>query len=126
MTAPSAPRNVTTVEIASTYAVFEWSIPEFPNGVIQRYIVSLTSVRDNTVTTVNSLELTANVTGLSPFIIYRVEVSAETVEIGEGSSSFTITTRQDSKMSIFVLPMCILCNNILHTMLMTTNACVYV
>ena len=103
-TAPSAPTNVTVIEIASTYAVFQWEAPESPNGVIRRYILSLTDSRDSSVLSVNitdASELTTNVTGLDPFVQYWVTVFAETTEIGESSANFSFTTRQDGKL-IFI------------------------
>ena len=112
LTAPSAPTNVTVIEVASTYAVFQWEAPESPNGVIQRYILSLTDSRDSSVVSVNitdASELTTNVTGLDPFVQYWVTVFAETTEIGEGSTNFSFTTHQDSKLTlinVFFLGFC--------------------
>ena len=90
------------IEIASTYAVFQWEAPESPNGVIRRYILSLTDSRDSSVLSINityASELTANVTGRDPFVQYWVMVFAETIEVGEGSANFSFTTRQDSKIT---------------------------
>ena len=106
LTAPSAPTNVTVIEIASTYAVFQWEAPESPNGVIRRYILSLTDSRDSSVVSVyiaDASELTTNVTGLDPFVQYWVMVFAETIEVGESSANFSFTTRQDSKLSLIIV-----------------------
>ena len=89
------------IEIASTYAVFQWEAPESPNGVIRRYILCLTDSRDSSVVSVNitnASELTAKVTGLDPFVQYWVTVFAETIEVGEGRTNFSFTTHQDSKL----------------------------
>ena len=97
--APSAPRNVTLREITSTYAVIQWIIPEFPNGIIQNYTLSLTDANDGTEMniTTDPDQLSVNVTGLDPFTHYWIVVYAETIAVGEGSSNFSIRTLQDSK-----------------------------
>ena len=95
------------IEIASTYAVFQWEAPESPNGVIRRYILSLTDSRDSSAVSVNitdASELTANVTGLDPFIQYWVMIFAETTEVGEGSTNFSFITHQDSKITSIPAP----------------------
>ena len=71
--------------------------PEIPNGIIQNYTVMVTDTRDNSDTNFTTMDLTANLTGLDPFVLYRVVVFATTVEVGERSSNFTFTTQQDSK-----------------------------
>ena len=74
--------------------------PEFPNGVIRRYIVSLTNSEDGSVMNVTTVppELSVNVTGLDPFVRYWVVVFAETIDIGEGSFNFSFRTMEDSKL----------------------------
>lgn len=95
--APSVPTNVSIVEIASTYVLIIWSPPEFPNGLIRRYIVSLTDSRGDLILNTTSTETSANVTGLNPFTQYGVVVSAETVEVGEATSSITFRTSEESE-----------------------------
>lgn len=98
--APTAPRNVAVVDIGSTYANIIWLPPESPNGEMLVYTVSLTNSRNNGGTNFTSNELSANVTGLDPFVQYWVVVFAQTVEVGEGSSNLSFTTRQDSKPTL--------------------------
>ena len=107
--APSAPRNVTLREITSTYAVIDWVEPEFPDGVIRNYIVSLTNANDGTETIVTTDQLSANITGLDPFTQYWVVVFAETVAVGEGSFNFSIRTLQDSKQIKYILSVVHVC-----------------
>lgn len=96
--APSAPRNVTLQDINSTYAIIGWIEPEFPNGVVRRYILTLTNADDDgTERNITTDELSVNVTGLVPFTEYWIVVFAETVAVGDGSSNISIRTPQDSK-----------------------------
>ena len=88
--------NVSITDIASTYVLIMWNLPEFANGVIQRYIVLLTDSRRESVLNITTTETSANVTGLNPFTHYGVSVSAETVEIGEASSKVTFRTSEES------------------------------
>ena len=98
--APTAPRNVTLQEISSTHAVIRWTEPEFPNGVVQRYTLSLTNADDGTERNITANQLSINVTGLVPFTQYWIVVFAETVAVGDGSSNFSIQTLQDSKQKL--------------------------
>lgn len=95
--APSAPRNVTVVDIASTYAIISWMLPEFPNGVIRRYTVSLVENGGRAEINITTTEISANVTGLRPLRHYWVVVFAETVTVGQGSANFTFRTSEESE-----------------------------
>ena len=95
--APTAPRSVTLQDISSTHAIIRWTEPEFPNGVIRRYILSLTSADDGTGRNITTDQLSVNITGLVPFTQYWIVVFAETVDVGDGSSNISIRTLQDSK-----------------------------
>ena len=110
--APTAPRNVTLREITSTYAIIQWEQPEFPNGVIRNYTLSLTTT-DGTETNITTDQLMINITGLDPFTWYWIVVYAETVAVGEGSSNFSIRTLQDSKQKwnvmLFIQYVYVLC-----------------
>ena len=76
--------------------------PEFPDGVIRNYTVSLTNANDGTETNVTTDQLSANITGLDPFTQYWIVVFAETVAVGEGSFNFSIRTMQDSKQIKYI------------------------
>ena len=96
--APSAPRNVTLQDINSTYAIIRWIEPEFPNGIVRRYILTLTNTDDDgTERNITTGQLSVNATELVPFTQYWIVVFAETVAVGDGSSNISIRTLQDSK-----------------------------
>ena len=95
--APTAPRNVALQDISSTHAIIRWMEPEFPNGVVRRYILSLTNADDGTERNISTDQLSVNVTELVPFTEYWIVVFAETIAVGDGSSNISIQTLQDSK-----------------------------
>lgn len=97
--APSAPTDITLIKIASSYAIISWFPPEFPNGIIQDYIVSLTGRSGELLSNISTIEMSVNITNLSPFMPYWVVVFAETVEIGEGSANFSFRTLEAGKLS---------------------------
>ena len=97
-TEPSAPRNVTVLEIASTYAIISWRAPEFPNGIVRNYTVTLTERGGHFMRNLATAETSVNATELSPFVHYWVVVFAETIEIGERSENITFRTSEESKL----------------------------
>ena len=98
-TEPSAPRNVTVLEIASTYAIISWNVPEFPNGIVRNYTVTLTERGGDFMRKIFSVETSVNVTDLNPFVHYWVVVFAETIEIGDSSANITFRTSEESKLT---------------------------
>ena len=95
--APSAPTNITAIEIASTYAIISWATPEFPNGIIRSYTVLVTKNNGVLVSNMSTPEMAVNITDLSPFVQYWLVVFAQTVEIGEGSANFSLLTAEAGK-----------------------------
>ena len=98
VTEPSAPRNVTVLEIASTFAIISWRAPEFPNGIVRNYTITLTERGGHFMRNVITAETSVNVTELSPFVHYWVVVFAETIGIGERSANITFRTSEESKL----------------------------
>ena len=84
-------------KIASTYATINWGGPEFPNGIIRRYTLSVIDSSNILQYNISTIEMMANITGLSPFMQYFVVVFAETVDIGEMSANVSFRTQEDSK-----------------------------
>ena len=97
-TEPSAPRNLTVLEIASTYVIISWSAPEFPNGVVRNYTVTLTERGGHFMQNTVIADTSANITNLSPFVHYWLVVFAETIEIGDSSANITFRTSEESKL----------------------------
>lgn len=95
-TAPSAPTDVTALEISSTYAIISWAAPEFPNGIIRKYTVLLRGSDGDLISNTSTTEMTSNITDLSPFVQYWVFLFAETVETGE-SANISFITSEASK-----------------------------
>jgi len=88
LTAPSMPINVIISTINATAISVRWDEPAVPNGIIQYYIISISSVifRNHT----NLLNLTVEFNGLTPNTNYTFNISAITVEPGNAASlSFT-------------------------------------
>ena len=102
MTEPSAPVNVTITEIASTYILISWGPPEFPNGIIQSYTISISDRGGQHLSNVSTNDLSANVTGLTPFTHYNVAVFARTVEIGEASPTISFMTSEESEYTDYL------------------------
>lgn len=100
-TEPSAPRNVTVLESASTYAIISWRAPEFPNGIIRHYTVTLSERGGHFMRSIVTAESTLNVTDLSPLVHYWVVVFAETIEIGDSSANITFRTGEESKLILW-------------------------
>ena len=97
-TEPSAPRNLTVIEIASTYVVISWSAPEFPNGNVRNYIVTVTERGGHFMQNTVIADTSSNITNLRPFVHYWLVVFAETIEIGDSSTNITFRTSEESKL----------------------------
>ena len=91
--------NVTVTELGSTYAFIIWEAPEFPNGIIQNYIVSVTGSDGESVSNISTSNSSTNVTNLLPFTQYFVEVFAETVEVGLASDTISFNTSEAGEFS---------------------------
>ena len=81
-----------------------WLEPEFANGVIRNYIVSVTD--EDGITTnysVNGTEQFTRITGLDPFTLYSVAVHGVTVEAGEPSMSVDVRTDESSEY-YYIIP----------------------
>ena len=99
-TAPSAPTNIATLEISSTYAIITWEAPEFPNGIIRSYTILLIGSTGDLILNTSTTDTASNITDLSPFIEYQVILFAETVETGE-SANISFVTSEASKLTNF-------------------------
>ena len=62
--------------------------PEFPNGIITRYVLQYKKISDSSYTLVNprTTELSRTITGLTPNTEYECRVRASTIE---GNGPFT-------------------------------------
>ena len=101
-TAPSAPTNITLEEVGSTYVVVSWGVPDFPNGIIRQYIVSLTDENGVLLSNISTSALSVNISQLAPFTHYQVTVVAETVDIGQDTADISFMTQESSEYEIFV------------------------
>lgn len=82
-TAPSAPLNLTTVEINAFDMTLEWSVPENENGIIQHYVFLYYELSaPNTIINDTTTETTLTVENLRAFTEYVFRVYAVTVEEG--------------------------------------------
>ena len=74
-------------------------LPEFPNGVVRRYTVSLVENGGHSEINITTTETSANITKLRPLVHYWVVVFAESIEIGQGSANFSFfTSEENSKL----------------------------
>ena len=95
----SPPHDVTFTIISSSFITVKWSLPLIPNGLITNYSVHiktyyLDGATDDSITTVFKTEYT--ITGLSPYQLIEVQVSAWTA-IGEGPRSDLRMVRTDEE-----------------------------
>lgn len=90
--APSAPRNVTTVSIVGSSVTLNWLPPLTPNGVVRFYMVSLIFVEATIPQNTSNTNLVVN--GVPLGRAFNVTVRAFTVAFGEASSVVTVRVRK--------------------------------
>ena len=95
--APSAPTNITLEEVGSTYAVISWGVPDFPNGIIRQYTVSLVDEAGVLTLNISTPALSVNITQLTPFTQYQAIVVAETVDVGQDGADISFRTQESSE-----------------------------
>ena len=97
----ASPQMIQSMTINSSSVLMTWQAPppEYQNGIITSYVVSVFLEDNDTIVqqyTTSSLSVT--LVGLHPFSMYMVAVAAETgVGRGPFSSGFTIRTPEDGK-----------------------------
>ena len=102
---PSAPRDLNVIATDPTSINITWSAPANANGILLRYIIDLEEEAGGQLELLETFEVIADpqiitysfsFTNLMAFVLYRIEVSAET-RIGEGPSTDVFeTTDPDS------------------------------
>ena len=104
-TAPaSPPLNIDAEAISPDSLWLSWDppAPEARNGIIRWYSILIVSeqtwVNYTEVWLANGTEL--NITGLTAFITYDIQIKAHTILPGPYSSSYSITTLQSGKSSL--------------------------
>ena len=100
VTAPSAPLNIVVLPINATAVSVMWDKPAIPNGIIQYYIIILSSplvILNHT----NLVNLTFDIYGLTQNANYTVNISAVTVEPG-GAASMSFTTPSCKSVMVFM------------------------
>ena len=106
-TAPDdAPQDVAAANIESRLIELSWSPPpaHTHNGEIAHYIVTYIEIQTGTNSTVVSFETTVTLGNLHPFYDYTVTIAAFTVELGPPSTSITIQTLEDGKLTVLSGP----------------------
>ena len=88
--------------ITSISAVVTWSAPEFPNGMITEYRITINSQGGvPTMHTASGEVMSFNVTRLVPFTEYSVSVRGVTDGgPGESGPSWNFTTLEDSESDV--------------------------
>ena len=79
---PSEPQSVETVSVNSSSVTLQWRPPVTPNGIITQYSIRF----DETVINITDDMLMSTVEGLSPDIVYTLQVRAHT-SVGAGPPS---------------------------------------
>ena len=87
---PTPPQDVTAVALSSSKIEVMWLDPEYPNGVIIQYNVTLTDEDDGSMT-YSTTDLFVVIEGLTPFTMYSVEVYGITVEPGDQGNTIVVT-----------------------------------
>ena len=93
---PMGEMVLTVSDITSRTAKFAWNVPATPNGKIQKYQLTSTTLSDSVPRTwYQGLALTATVAGLNPYTYYKFYVSVCTDGGCLVSRVVTLTTKQD-------------------------------
>ena len=91
---PSEPQSLGIVSITSSSVTLRWSPPETPNGIITQYSIQFDTTNITNFGNNMSNILMGTVEGLSPDIVYVLQLRAHT-SVGAGPHrSITITTRK--------------------------------
>ena len=77
-TAPEGPPENLTSDRRIESVTFEWMPPSCPNGIIRRYLFSITMENGTYNRELCANQTTMTVDGFEPFELYSVEVSAST------------------------------------------------
>lgn len=102
ISAPSdPPQSVSGVPTSPTTITLTWQPPSAPNGVISEYRINITEQDTSRSWQLTSQSLVKQITGLHPYYIYSVGMTAVTVGEGPYSSYVEIQTYQDG-MNIHV------------------------
>ena len=86
-TAPEGPPENLTSTPTIHNVTFEWMPPSCPNGIIRRYLFSITLGNEVTNRMLCANQTTVTVDGLEPYEFYSVEVIASTFVDGNFSDS---------------------------------------
>ena len=79
--APSAPRNLTSVNITTTSFAVTWAVPANPNGVVTTYNVEI-STGGRVLQATNTSQTEFTFPQLDPVVKYTVSVCAYTLSCG--------------------------------------------
>jgi hypothetical protein len=88
--APSAPRNLTAVNITTNRFVVEWIVPADPNGPVFTYNVEI-RVGESVLKAENTSQEMLAVTGLDPVVKHTINICAYTIACGN-VSTFAVQT----------------------------------
>ena len=92
--------------MSSTGISLFWNPPpaDAQNGIITRYMISITEVETNRSFSLFSPTTSVNVTSLHPYYTYNCTIAAVTM-VGDGpyTTSITIITLQDGKFLCYIL-----------------------
>ena len=91
------PESVAGVAVSSRSILISWLPPSMPNGRIREYRIAVTEENTDTETQLISTSLSRLITGLHPFYIYSIKVTAVTVAEGPYASPIEIKTFSDGK-----------------------------
>ena len=96
--APNSPPVITThYAIDSRTVSFQWDPPppQDHNGIIRKYIVTISIVGRNEIQTQTFTDTSAIIGSLMPSITYQFRVAAYTIATGPYSTSINITLPED-------------------------------
>ena len=85
--APPPPYNLTAYNQSSTAITLNWTRPQFPDGIIQMYVVVYyPAVNTNGTTNITTLTTSLTISGLAFYTLYTFRVSVVT---SGGTSVYT-------------------------------------
>ena len=103
LAAPSPPQDLNVTVLGPTQIFVMWLEPEFPNGIIRNYTLSVTDLEAGITTnySVDGSEQSTVITGLDPYTLYSVTVRGITVVAGDPSLSVMERTDESSEYLSF-------------------------
>ena len=81
--------------VSSKVSMFQWKVPEKPNGIITSYHLKCADGLSVFNQTINGSQTTTTLSGLLPYTNYSCNITAHTSVGGGPAATISVTTEQD-------------------------------